>query len=92
LHIADINMKLASLAWTSSVGSKTGDELRVFPTAKSDTQVVGSYNRFAEDAQRFETVFQEGRVSVRPWLPETREGMVSDYGYTEDDEQLLKAA
>lgn len=92
MEIADINMKLASLAWTSSAGTKTGDELRVFPTAKSDTQVVGSYNRFAEDAQRFEMIVQEGRISVRPWLPETCEAAVSDYGYTENEGELLKAA
>jgi hypothetical protein len=94
LDIAEINLKLSSLAWASSNGGRSGEAIRVFPAAKPEAEVIGAFDRFAGDAQRFEMVWQHGEVSVRPWLPEAGQAARASFGSAdnEDNIELPKAA
>ncbi|MDO8683028.1 MAG: hypothetical protein Q7N50_06070 [Armatimonadota bacterium] len=90
MDISEINMRLSSMAWTSINGKQSDDDVRIFPAARVQAEVIGVYQRFASEAQRFEVVSQDGRMVVRPWLPETNLLAQSSYGVTE--ETLLKVA
>jgi len=93
VEISEINMRLNSLSWTSCNGAISGDAIRIFPSAKSESEVIGTFDRFAADAQRFEVVSQYGQVSVRPWLPLTSDLAVSSFGSVDgEEEQTLRAA
>ena len=92
MNIADINLKLSSLAWASSNGNLSPDDVQILPDMEPGNDVIADFQRFAEDAQRFEMVWQDGCVSVRPWLPEPRSVAKAAYGPTHDQESLLKAA
>ena len=94
MDISEINMRLSSLAWTSSNGAGPGDDIRIFPSARNDSEVIGAYDRLAADAQRFEVVCQDGQVFVRPWLPQTGDVAVASVMPFEEEEAeiRLKAA
>jgi hypothetical protein len=93
MDVSDINMRLRSLSWASSSGAKTGEAIRIFPPAGNESQVIGSFDRLAADAQRFEVVSQDGEVFVRPWLPSTSDVAIGSFGSVDkEEEQKLKAA
>ncbi|MDO8585603.1 MAG: hypothetical protein Q7T82_01040 [Armatimonadota bacterium] len=90
MDISEINMRLSSLAWTSSNGAGPGGDVRIFPSAKNDFEVIGAYDRLAADAQRFEVVCQDGQVYVRPWLPETTNAAVASRMPLEEEEAVIR--
>ena len=92
MEISDINIRLSSLAWTSSNGIRSDNDIRIFPSAKAESQVIGAYDRFAADAQRFEVVSQDGQVFVRPWLPSTSQAVAASFGSVDEEDCLSKAA
>jgi len=93
VEISEVNVRLESLAWTRCNGAKSGGSVRILPSAGSESQVIGTYERFAADAQRFEVVSQYGQMSIRPWLPATSDLAISSFGSIDrDEEQALKAA
>lgn len=92
MGISEINMKLSSMAWTSSNGIKSGQDVRIFPEAGAETEVIGSFSRFAADAQQFEVVSQDGEIVVRPVLPDSSTRARSRYGFSDEDAVQLKAA
>lgn len=68
-------------------------DVRLFPSARNETQVIGAFDRLGAGAQRFEVVSQDGQVSVRPWLPPTAEVAIGSFGWSDNEqEQMMKAA
>jgi hypothetical protein len=92
VEISKINVTPTFLSRANANGAGSHLDIRLFPAARSHTEVIGTYDRFGVEGQRWEIVSENGQVSTRPWVPEPEQKTVSRFGFADNDGALAKAA